>query len=38
VPRPDGGEVEVDLNRELERVGVESDDDDRDEREAKDDD
>jgi hypothetical protein len=30
VRRPDGGELEVDLNRELKRVGVESDDDDRD--------
>jgi hypothetical protein len=48
VRRPNGGQVEVDLSREFERVGVESDDDDRgeqgedddvrDEREGEDDD
>jgi hypothetical protein len=38
VRRPDGSEAEVDLDRQLERVGVESDDDDRDEQEGKDDD
>jgi hypothetical protein len=47
VRRPDGSEVEVDLNRELKRVGAETDedrgeqgeaDDDRGEREGKDDD
>jgi hypothetical protein len=48
VRRPDGGEVEVDLSRDLKRVAAESDDDDRgeqgedddvrDEREGEDDD
>jgi hypothetical protein len=38
VRRPDGGQVEVDLNRELERVGAETDDDDRGEQGEDDDD